>query len=174
MHRSAIPSALVLLSLALPWQVTAQHEHRSPYSGQEGLEISSLTLEQLRELRAGEGMGLARAAELNHYPGPTHTLERATELHLSPGQVDRLADIRRVMLEQAMDKGREIIASERELTELFRGNVRDDASIQAHTAALGALYGELRAIHLVAHLRTAEMMTDEQIEAYDELRGYGN
>ena len=49
---------------------------------------------------------------------------------------------------------------------------RDDAAIQVPTAALGALYRELRAIHLLAHLRTAEMMTDEQIEAYDELRGY--
>ena len=174
MHRSAIPSTLVLLTLVLACQATAQHEHRSPYAGHEGMEISSLTLEQLGELRAGEGTGLARAAELNHYPGPKHTLELATELDLSPGQVDRLTDVRQGMLEQAMDKGKEIIAAERELTELFRGDGPDDAAIQVLTAALGALYGELRAIHLVVHLRTAELMTDEQIDAYDGLRGYGN
>jgi hypothetical protein len=118
-------------------------------------------------------MGMARAAELNHYPGPKHTLDLATELGLSTDQVARLTEIRRVMSERAVAKGEEIIAAERELTELFRGNVPDASAIQVVTATLGALSGELRAIHLVAHLGTAEVMTDEQIDAYDALRGYG-
>ena len=173
MPRSAIPFAVVLVSLVLPQHAAAQHEHRSPYAGEEALEISSLTADQLRELRTGEGMGLARAAELNHYPGPTHTLELATELGLSPDQVDRLTDVRLVMLEGAVRLGEKIIAAERELTQLFRvSKPVGREEVRDLTATLGALHGELRSIHLVAHLRTAELLTDEQILAYDRQRGY--
>ena len=32
--------------------------------------------------------------------------------------------------------------------------------------------GELRAVHLVAHLRTIEILTPDQVEAYRRARGY--
>ena len=35
------------------------------------------------DLKAGRGMGLALAAELNGYPGPSHVLELADKLKLS-------------------------------------------------------------------------------------------
>ena len=76
------------------------------------------------------------------------------------------------MSEEAIAKGAEIIAAERVLTELFRKDKPDDVAVRSQTAVLGALYGELRAIHLIAHLGTAEVMTDQQIDAYDGLRGY--
>ena len=46
-----------------------------PYAGQETRVISSLSPEDQRALRAGEGGGLAKPAELNGYPGPAHVLE---------------------------------------------------------------------------------------------------
>ena len=40
------------------------------------------------------------------------------------------------------------------------------------TEHLGRMRGELRAIHLLAHVEAAEELTAEQIEGYDRLRGY--
>ena len=39
-----------------------------------------------RQFLAGAGMGYAKAAELNSYPGPMHVLELADRLGLTPDQ----------------------------------------------------------------------------------------
>ena len=51
------------------------HEYKSKYIGQERREIKSLSNDDIKELRAGAGWGLAKAAELNGLPGPKHILE---------------------------------------------------------------------------------------------------
>ena len=40
------------------------------------------------------------------------------------------------------------------------------------TEHLGIMRGQLQAIHLLAHIESAGVLADEQIEAYDRLRGY--
>lgn len=42
----------------------------SRYAGDESRSIKALPPEEVRALEEGHGMGLARAAELNHHPGP--------------------------------------------------------------------------------------------------------
>ncbi|MGH7544628.1 MAG: hypothetical protein ACREKI_00435 [Gemmatimonadota bacterium] len=44
----------------------------------------------------------------------------------------------------------------------------------AALAEWGRLQGELRAVHLWAHVETARLLTPAQIERYDELRGYAH
>ena len=71
--------------------VFGQHMHQpahnaSPYAGQQTREIKALSSTQTADLLAGKGMELAKAAELNGYPGPMHTLELATQLELSTEQ----------------------------------------------------------------------------------------
>jgi hypothetical protein len=51
----------------------------SPYAGQQGSSVRGLTDEEIADLRTGSGMGLARPAELNSYPGPRHVLDLADE-----------------------------------------------------------------------------------------------
>ena len=41
-----------------------------PYAGQQTRAIKALSDDDIAALRAGEGMGMAKAAELNGYPGP--------------------------------------------------------------------------------------------------------
>ena len=43
---------------------------QSPYAGQESREIKSLSPAEVDGYLAGAGMGFAKAAELNGYPGP--------------------------------------------------------------------------------------------------------
>ena len=61
------------LCAVLPALALAQHTHThavSPYAHTQSAEFATLTPDEVRELRKGEGMGLARAAELNSFPGP--------------------------------------------------------------------------------------------------------
>jgi hypothetical protein len=46
-----------------------------PYAGMQARAIKALSAEQIADLKAGRGLSLALAAELNGYPGPRHVLE---------------------------------------------------------------------------------------------------
>lgn len=52
----------------------------------ESRDIKALSAADVEGLRAGRGMSLALAAELNGYPGPLHVLERGGQLALSQSQ----------------------------------------------------------------------------------------
>ena len=39
-------------------------------------------------------------------------------------------------------------------------------------AAIGDVQGRLRTVHLAAHVEMRAVLTDEQVRAYDALRGY--
>ena len=64
----------------------------SPYVGQEIREIKSLSQQQIVGYLDGRGLGLAKAAELNHFPGPMHVLELSDELGLTDQQIQKTAD----------------------------------------------------------------------------------
>ena len=51
----------------------------TPYAGMQNRAIKALSDEQIAQLRAGKGMALALAAELNGYPGPLHALDLAEQ-----------------------------------------------------------------------------------------------
>ena len=61
-------------------------EALSPYTELEKREIKALSKEEIGGYISGDGMGLAKTAELNHYPGPRHVLDLADELQLSGEQ----------------------------------------------------------------------------------------
>lgn len=157
---------------------SAQHHHHqaSPYAHTRSSDVPTLTPDEVRRLRNGEGMGLARPAELNRFPGPKHLLELASELDLHPAQVRRIEAIHEKMRAQAIAKGEDILMAERRLANLFasaavgeRPSVADVKRIAEH---LGVMRGQLQAIHLLAHMESARELTVEQIEEYDRLRGY--
>jgi hypothetical protein len=58
----------------------------APYAGQQGRSIKALSDDDIVALRKGEGMGMAKAAELNGYPGPAHVLQLASQLGLTEAQ----------------------------------------------------------------------------------------
>jgi hypothetical protein len=55
-------------------------------TGMEKRAVKALSDQQVADLRAGRGMGLALSAELNGYPGPLHVLELGDKLGLAPEQ----------------------------------------------------------------------------------------
>jgi len=76
---------LVIVASLVGLAATAA-ETASPYSGQEQRSIKALSESDTKDLAEGNGLGLAKAAELNSYPGPRHVLELADELGLSDNQ----------------------------------------------------------------------------------------
>lgn len=154
----------------------AQHgEHgqhgASPYAGMHMREIKALSEEQVRQYLDGEGMGLAMAAELNRYPGPRHVLELAAELSLTESQIVETQEIQAEMKEAAVRLGREYIARERELDRAFAGGSVTEAQLQSLVDEIVRLHGEIRVVHLRAHIHNRALLSPEQIRRYDELRG---
>ncbi len=117
-------------------------------------------------------MGLARAAELNRYPGPMHLLELAKDLGLAETDAVKIRAVFEPMRAEAQAIGREIVAAETELDALFAGGHADAASVAALTAKIGALQGTLRAVHLNAHLAVRPLLAADTVARYDALRGY--
>lgn len=144
----------------------------APYAGWQDRTIKALSAEQIADLRAGRGMGLALAAELNGYPGPRHVLDLADRLGLSPEQRARTAASIAEMEGRAVRLGERLIAGEAMLERLFAEGNADPATVRAATLEIGRLQGELRAHHLGYHLAMRDLLTAEQIERYQALRGY--
>jgi len=144
----------------------------SPYAGQEQRTIKALSDEEIRDLLEARGMGLAKAAELNSYPGPLHVLQLAIELGLSDVQRKATDSLYANMRQRALSIGRQIIEAERTLDRAFANGVIEPATLQSQVTAIATLQGELRAVHLEAHLAQRSLLTPEQIAQYDMLRGY--
>jgi len=77
-------------------------QSQQPYAGLEGRSIKALSEQQVADLRAGRGMGLALAAELNGYPGPMHVLEMADALDLSGQQRAKMQKLFAAMKAEAI------------------------------------------------------------------------
>ncbi len=166
---------LTLVSILALTQVAAasgEHDHASPYAGQQNRQIKSLSPEDIAELRRGGGWGLARAAELNGVPGPAHLLELKYQIPLEESQVAAITDLWRDMNNKAMAEGEKLIALERELEQAFRSGQIDDPTLQRQLRAISDSRMRLRYIHLSTHLKTPEILSAAQIGRYNELRGY--
>lgn len=121
-------------------------------------------------LMNSEGAGMARYADVNGYPGPKHVLELQEELQLNDEQVKQMEAIFEEMAEKARSKGEAIIIAEKRLNDLFLAKTASEESVGSMTVEIGRLRGELRAIHLTAHLQAADVMSPEQREQYMKLR----
>jgi Spy/CpxP family protein refolding chaperone len=153
---------------------TMHHGPHSPYAGLETREIKALSPEQIADLKAGRGMGLALAAELNGYPGPRHVLEFAQQLALSNEQHRRTSELFEAMREETGALGEQLIEAERALDCLFAEKRATPQSVAAAAQSAGTIEGELRAAHLRYHLAMMEVLTPQQIQAYNHLRGYAH
>jgi len=145
----------------------------SPYAGQERREIKSLSAEEQRAWLEGQGSGLARAAELNRFPGPMHVLEHARELGLSPVQVSQSRELMDRHKAEVRAMGQHLVALERELDRLFtRGAPVDASEVSRLAESIGLLAGRIRASHLRTHVQQTALLTPQQVDRYQQMRGY--
>ncbi|MBM96663.1 MAG: hypothetical protein CMI09_12580 [Oceanospirillaceae bacterium] len=183
---SAIGAVVTVLKYVTPFSLTlltlfgcAAHASDSSgssaaYSGQQTRFIKSLSPEEIQGLKAGMGMGLAKSAELNHYPGPKHVLELAEPLELSPDQIASTQQLFAVMKQEAQSLGVLIIQQEKELDELFASGQITEANLAQQLGKIAQSRGRLRGVHLKAHLSMKQLLSDHQVTQYDRLRGYSS
>lgn len=173
-----IRTLLCTFALGLSVSVaTAQHhhmpaQHHMPYAQIKDRPIKSLSEQQIADLRAGRGMGLALPAELNGYPGPMHVLELAEPMQLSAEQRQKTAGLFERMKSEAIAIGEKLIENEAALERLFASREITPASLGRMTQDIAQLQGKLRETHLKYHLAMMELLTPEQTERYRALRGY--
>jgi hypothetical protein len=168
---------IVILGLAATGSAFAQHAgHHQPqpigYAGMHTRDIKALSPEQVADLREGRGMGASLPAELNGAPGPMHVLELLQQLKVTPEQRVALERVTADMKASAQHLGAQVIAEELELDKGFKAGAIDEKGIAGATARIAALQGQLRAVHLVAHLTTKKLLSEEQVLAYNQARGY--
>lgn len=144
----------------------------APYAGKDERAIKALAVERIEGLRAGAGLGYAKAAELNGWPGPLHALELADALALSADQRAEITAIRMSMLAKAKPLGESLIAAEAALNALFAQRALDAAMVAEATAQIGAIEAKLRAVHLTAHIEMKPLLTRHQQMIYAQRRGY--
>src|SRR5437762_6867744 len=142
------------------------------YAGQQGRAIKALSEEDIAALLNGEGMGMAKAAELNGYPGPKHVLTLADELKLTDAQRQQVQAIFNKMSAAARPLGMELVGRELLLDRLFAEVEVTPDRLAVETAAIGTLEGTLLSVHLAAHLQTRALLNADQVVIYNRLRGY--
>ncbi len=165
-------SSVAILSV-FAFTNTASATQPGSYAGQEQREIKALSSEEIQNYLAGKGAGLAKAAELNHYPGPAHVLELADKLQLSEEQKARTKAIFDGMQKEAARQGKALVEKEQELDRLFAAGAVTTDSLHSTLKQIGELQAGVRRSHLQAHIEQQAVLTKAQIAKYDALRGYG-
>jgi hypothetical protein len=151
---------------------TASAQSPQPYAGLQARPIKALSEQQIADLKAGRGMGLALAAELNGYPGPMHVLEHSKSLDLSEAQRAKMQELFAAMKAEAVPIGEQLITQEAQLDRHFAERTITPASLATSLQEIGSTQGGLRAAHLKYHLLTVDVLTSAQVRLYGELRGY--
>lgn len=177
MHTFVSFALLAAALVAAEGNTAVQSGHTCPMNAPESARTaeqqpgsSALTVEQVQKLLAGEGMGQAKPAESNGYPGPRHALDLADALKLTPGQRAALKASFDRMNADARKLGAEIVQAERNLYAAFESHSVKDGDIEQLTMRIGHLQAALRARHLRAHLETVPVLTPEQVNEYRRLR----
>lgn len=168
--------ATIALAISLHGAAHAQRavpQPAQPYAGQQSRGVTSLSPEDISQLLAGGGWGLAKPAELNGFPGPAHVLELADKLALTPDQRTRVERIFKRMQARAKSIGARYVAAELAIDEVFRSGKAASGGLETRLRDAERLRSELRRVHLQAHIETTPLLTNAQRKRYDELRGYG-
>jgi hypothetical protein len=148
------------------------HAQHSPYAGEQHRAIKALSPNEQAALLDGKGMGFARAAELNGYPGPLHVIELAEPLKLSESQLAASRDLFARMQRAARAEGAALIEAERALDALYATRTATPQRVDSELARIEGIRARLRGAHLNAHLEQAALLTPGQLSLYAELRGY--
>jgi hypothetical protein len=165
-------AAILLVAMTAAGGAEAQGAGKRPYAGQEKRAVTMLSPADIAQIEAGAGWGLAKSAELNGYPGPAHVLELAERLEITSAQREHVTAIFQKMQAAAIETGKHYISSEARVDAVFRSGEATAEDVANAVAEAAQWRGQLRLVHLNAHLETAEVLSDEQRRRYDHLRGY--
>lgn len=178
MRRSTITAvAVAALGVATLGAAGAQHGHGHGSRQQGGADgeaphrrIHADQTEANRVIAQGLGFGMAFAADRNGYPGPIHVLELRDHLQLTPEQQTKILALRDAMFAASRPASARLLEAEAHLDHLFADTRADEPSVRAALAEIERARAEVRAVHLLTHLQTRDILTASQRRTYHELR----
>ena len=170
---------VVLLAIVTVAPLTAVAQHaghqHTPGAPADGHLRAQACLDEFDAVVAdGRGFGMAFAADQQGYPGPMHVLELKDRLALTPEQEARVRALMHAMFAESRPKSARLLDAEKRLRGLFAGGAADEAAVRAATADVERARAEVRLVHLLAHVKTREVLTDAQRRAYHEARWAGH
>ena len=118
----------------------------------------------------GLGAGLAFAADQNYYPGPLHVLELKDVLGLTGQQQRQVETLQTAMFTASRPASNRLLEAEARLRRLFADGIADEPRVRAAVAETERAWTEVRLVHLLAHLQTRAVLTEEQRRIYHEAR----
>jgi len=121
----------------------------------------------------GRGFGMAFAADQNGYPGPMHVLELQDRLTLTADQEAKARALMHAMFSESKPKSARLLEAEAKLRRLFADRAADDAAVRAAVAEVERARAEVRLVHLLTHLKTRDLLTEDQRRLYHEARWSG-
>jgi len=168
-------ASLVLLAIVagVPLTVAAQHagHQHLPGTASEGHLRAQACLDEFDSVVSeGRGFGMAFVADQNGYPGPMHVLELKDRLALTAEQEARVRALMHAMFAESRPKSARLLDAEKRLRALFAGGGADEAAIRAATAEVERARTDVRLVHLLAHMKTRDALTEAQRRAYHEAR----
>lgn len=163
---------LIIIATALLCSSLVAAQTASPYAGQEARGIKSLSAEEIDGYLKGNGLGYAKPAELNQYPGPKHVIELTNEIGLSDLQLAETKKLFSAMSLEARKLGALYIEKEQELEQAFASQTISREQLKQLLGAIADLEAQIRFVHLDAHLAQTSLLSKKQISAYVRLRGY--
>jgi Spy/CpxP family protein refolding chaperone len=113
---------------------------------------------------------MAFVADQNGYPGPLHVLELKARLKLTAEQESKMEGLLTAMFAESKPKSARLLDAEAKLRQLFASGQADESSIRALVADVEKARTDVRLVHLTFHLKTRDVLTDEQRRLYHEAR----
>src|SRR5262245_22523385 len=173
--KTPLRATLALTTLfTLATAAGAQHQHPGPGghgAGGEGHRAAQACATQFDQVVAdGRGFGMAFAADQNGYPGPMHILELRERLALTPDQVAKTEALMRAMFDESRPKSARLLDAEARLRRLFAEGGASEAAVRTAVAEVERARADVRLVHLVAHLRARDVLTDPQRTLYHAAR----
>ena len=148
---------------------SAQHGHGG--AGAEGHQMAQACAAEFEKVVGdGRGFGLAFAADQNGYPGPMHVLELRDRLKLTADQEAKARDLMHAMFAESRPKSVRLLEAEAKLRRLFAERAADEATVRAAVAEVERARSEVRLVHLLAHLKTRDLLSEDQRRLYHEAR----
>jgi Spy/CpxP family protein refolding chaperone len=167
----AVTLSSIVLTIGLG-HADAQHGTLQPGSGSPPAhmlaEMCATAFEQ--NIATGRGFGLAFVADQNGYPGPLHVLELKDLLKLTAEQEAKVQTMLAAMFAESRPKSARLLDSEAKLRQLFASGQADETSVSAVAGEVEKARTEVRLVHLMFHLKTRDLLTDERRRLYHEAR----
>jgi hypothetical protein len=145
---------------------TAADTTRKPQSP-----VETLSYEQYQAYVNGIDINqLNKVAALYNYPLPDAVLALATQLKLSPEQVQQLKTISSNLKRKLKEMGADIIKNETQMSTLFKNHKIDDGTLIYYNNTYGGYLGETRNAILQACLKTRQLLSPAQLSTYARLQ----